>query len=403
LIFECPVPHNLTKQNYVLLPITFNGKNIFPVYSLGDGNFESEIYKFTIYDIGYGTTFNEGDLGTFKKVIDPQNIEETTSIYYCREHKVLVTNDDINVVKSGFELNGFNPDKKLEYAALTPNNVRRVSIKNATQSYSLISTKDVVITGMTDNNGLPVTKLFYTIINKGYAGYFNKPKIPNQNRGGLKMGWDFNITSGETNTWWSDTNLDAVIPLKVGSYQQSNNIGGGKAGKAGVGNNVGGGANFVFYYNLPLEMTDTLVGDFCEFNKSTQTELVISENYHKINFNETVFPTSLTPENANGYYYKPHFEIPLRSFSTYVENFNGRTGIDNLPYWAYYSKNYNKWIWRDLYDPGFIDQDGNGVDYPFSNGANYVFRDFIFKLIPEGRTNKSFTQVIYQPLSDDCQ
>ena len=152
-----------------------------------------------------------------------------------------------------------------------------------------------------------------------------------------------------------------------------------------------------------MEITDTLVGDFCEFNKLTQTEFVISENYHKINFNETVFPTSSTPENASGYYYKPHFEILLRSFSTYVENFNGQTGIDNLPYWAYYSKNYNKWIWRDLYDPGFIDQDGNGVDYPFSNGANYVFRDFIFKLIPEGRTNKSFTQVIYQPLSDDCQ
>ena len=403
ILFECPVPHNLTNQNYVLLPVTFNGKNVYPVYSLGDGNFESEIYKFAIYDIGYGTTFNEGDLGTFKKVIDPQNIEETTSIYYCREHKVLITNDDINVVKSGFELNGFNPDKKLEYSALTPNNVRRISIKNATQSYSVISNKDVVITGLTDNNGLPVTKLFNTIINKGYAGYFNKPKIPNQNRGGLKTGWDFNITSGGTNTWWTDTNLDAVLPLRVGSYQQSNGSVGGKAGKQGVGGSAGNGANFTFYYNLPLSVNDTLIGDFCEFNKLTQTEFVISENYHKINFNQTVFPTSSTPENSEGYYYKPHFEIPIRSFSTYVENFNGQTGIDNLPYWAYYSKNYNKWIWRDLYDPGFIDQDGNGVDYPFSNNANYVFRNFIFKLIPEGRTNKSFTQVIYQPLSDDCQ
>lgn len=397
LVFECPVPHNLSKLNYVLLPVTFNGKNIFPIYSLGDENFESEIYKFTIYDIGYGSTFNEGDLGTFKKVIDPKNVEETTSIYYCREHKVLVTNDDINVVKAGFELNGFNPEKKLEYASLTPNNEKRISIKNATQSYSVISDKDIVITGLTDNNGLPVTKLFHTIINKGYAGYFNKPKIPNQNKGGLKTGWGFNITSGETNTWWQDTNLNAVLPLDVGSYQQSNGLGGGKAGKQG---DNGGGVNFTFYYNKPLSKDDTLVGDFCEFNKTTQTEFVISENYHKINYNQSVFSTDIRSE---GYYYKPHYEIPVRSLSTYVENFNGSTGIDNLPYWAYYSQNYNKWIWRDLYDPGFIDQDGNGVDYPFSNNANYVFKNFIFKLIPEGSKYKNFTQIIYQPISDDCQ
>ena len=67
------------------------------------------------------------------------------------------------------------------------------------------------------------------------------------------------------------------------------------------------------------------------------------------------------------------------------------------------SHKYNKWMWRDLYEVGFIDQDGNGVDHPFTNDASYVFDNFIFKLIPEGRTNKGFTEVIYQPLSDDCQ
>jgi len=404
IVFECPVPHNLTTLNYVLLPVTFNNKNIYPIYSLGDEGYGSEIYKFTIYDIGYGTAFTENDLGTFKKVVDPLNIEETTSIYYCREHKVLVTNDDMNVVKAGYELNGFNPDKKLEYSALTPNNVRRISIKNATNSYSVISKKDIVITGITDNNGLPITKVFYTLINKGYAGYFNKPKIPNQNRGGLKMGWDFNISSGGTNNWWTDTNLDAVIPLSVGSYQQSNSEGvGGKAGKTGVGGSSNNGASFTFYYNLPLTTDTTLIGDFCEFNKFTQSEFVISENYHKINYNQSVFPTSSTPENSDGYYYKPHYEVELRVFSVYVESFNGASAIDNLPNWAYYSNKYNKWIWRDLYEVGFIDQDGNGVDHPFTNDASYVFDNFIFKLIPEGRTNKGFTEVIYQPLSDDCQ
>ena len=403
IVFECPVPHNLTKQNYVILPVSFNGRNLFPIYSLGDENYGSEIYKFTIYDIGFGTTFNENDLGNFKKVIDPKNLEETTSIYYCREHKVLVVDDDVNIVKTGFELNGFNPDKKLEYAALTPNNTRRISIKNATQSYSVIPREDIILSGLTDNNGFPITKVFYTIINKGYAGYFNKPKIPNQNKGGLKTGWEFNITSGGTNGWWSDTNLDCVIPLSVGSYQQSNNQGGGKAGKAGVGNQAAGGVNFTFYYNKPLTKNNTLVGDFCEYNKYLQLETVISQNYHKINFNQSVFPSSDTPENSSGYYYKPHYEVPLRVFSVYVESFNGVGAIDNLPNWAYYSKTYNRWIWRDLYEVGFVDQEGNGVNYPFSNGANYVFNNYIFRLIPEGKTNKGFNQVIYQPLTDECQ
>ena len=395
IIFECPVPHNLSKGNYVILPVAFNGKNLFPVYSLGDENYGSKIYKFTIYDIGFGTTFNENDSGNFKKVIDPKNLEETTSIYYCREHKVLVVNDDVNIVKTGFELNGFNSDKKLEYAALTPNNTRRISVKNATQSYSVIPREDIILSGLTDNNGFPVTKVFYTIINKGYAGYFNKPKIPNQNKGGLKMGWEFNITSGGTNGWWSDTNLDCIIPLSVDSFQKNNP--GGKVGM-GVGN-----LSFTFYRNRPLTKNDTLVGDFCEFNKYLQLETVISSNYHKINFNQSVFPTSDTPSNSPGYYYKPHYEVPLRVFSVYVENFNGVGGIDNLPNWAYYSKTYNRWIWRDLYEVGFIDQEGNGVNYPFSNGANYVFNDYIFRLIPEGKTNKGFNQVIYQPLTDECQ
>ena len=30
-------------------------------------------------------------------------------------------------------------------------------------------------------------------------------------------------------------------------------------------------------------------------------------------------------------------------------------------------------IWRDVLEPGYIEDGNNGVDYPFLNGANYIY------------------------------
>ena len=30
-------------------------------------------------------------------------------------------------------------------------------------------------------------------------------------------------------------------------------------------------------------------------------------------------------------------------------------------------------IWRDLLEPGFIENGDNGVDYPFLNGSSYIY------------------------------
>ena len=77
--------------------------------------FSSDEYIFSIYNIGYtGTTFQNKTVGTFRRVINPENIEETRSKYYVRTHKILTNIEDMVMTKVGFEKNVFSEIKKLE-------------------------------------------------------------------------------------------------------------------------------------------------------------------------------------------------------------------------------------------------------------------------------------------------
>jgi hypothetical protein len=105
--FQCIASHGLTEGEYVELSLSYKNSNIFEVYSVGNGNFGSEEYVFNIFNIGFtGSTFNNGVRGTFKRVINPANME-TKSLYYIRENKVLTNVDDLIVTKAAFEKNVF--------------------------------------------------------------------------------------------------------------------------------------------------------------------------------------------------------------------------------------------------------------------------------------------------------
>ena len=171
--FYCGTIHNLQVGQYVELSTPINNKTVFQVYSLGDGTINSEEKVFTIYDLKYpAVDIQTGIYGNLKRITEPANSAETKSIYYVRLHKIIKNSEQCNVGKVGFENNPFAIDKKLEYSALTPNQVQRVSVKNNSQSFSFTFDKDVKIGGYIDNNGKPITELFFTIINRGYMGWF---------------------------------------------------------------------------------------------------------------------------------------------------------------------------------------------------------------------------------------
>ena len=386
IAFQCICPHGLSVGEYVELSLTYkyNNTNLFQVYSLGNGQFGSDVYVFNIYNIGYtGTTFANKTTGTFKRVINPETILETRSKYYVREHKILTNVNDCVMTKNGFEKNVFIEEKKYEFSSITPNKVSRVSQKTSSNSYNITVNYDINLEGLVDNQKRPISELYLTIINKGYTGYFNYPN----NGIGLKQGWGFNLTK-TSNTWWDLTNLNSNTNIQTSNYTLSS------------------GVTKTFYYNQDLMLGDTIDGDFCEWNDYEQLERVVSPYYHKLKYNENVFQTTqTTTTNAPGFYYEPHIPMTIRVFSDYIETGDIQF-VDGVPTYAYFSNSDQQFRWRDLYAYGFRDNLDRGVNYPFLNFAHYPFKDAQFRLIPEGiNYNSDLLGVPYpvKPLIDGCE
>ena len=384
-MFQCIAPHGLTVGEYVELSISYNGKNLFQVYSLGNDLFSSDEYIFSIYNIGYtGTTFQNKTVGTFRRVTNPDNIEETKSKYYVRTHKILTNLEDMVMTKAGFEKNVFSEIKKLEYSSITPDNVTRISQLTSSNAYNATVNYDLDLYNVLDNQKRPISELFLTIINKGYSGYFNAPF----NNVGLKQGWEFNLTK-VSNSYWSTTNDKSNSNIPVSSYTRSQS-----------------GRTYTFYFNTDLKKDDLIDGDFCEWNDYEQAERVISPYYHKVKYNQRIFQTTReTDQNSPGFYYTPHNKMTLRVFSDYVETGDVKF-IDQVPSYSYFSNSDQQFRWRDLYSFGFKDNLKRGVDYPFFNTAQYPFTDIVFRLIPEGiNFNSSLLGIDYpiKPLIDGCE
>jgi hypothetical protein len=398
IYFYCGTDHNLRAGQYIKLNITINGKNIFQIYGIGDETYSSESRVFSIYNLKFSDNdVLTGTYGNFKRIVNINNSGETTSRYYVRLHKIITKPNEIVLNKLGFENNAFPIKKKLEYSALTPNQVQRVSVKDGTQNYSFTVSKDIDIENLIDNNGKPITELFITMINRGYMGWFNKPAQGLQRA--LDIGWEFNFLENTSDPWWNHTSTDNKDNITVNSYQVNNNT---------------------FYYNNFLNVDDVIKGDFCEYNDIEQQEYVLSPIYHKYSYNPDHFNVALeippgyqgteigeynytnTVLYPPGYFYKPHYSIPIRVFSDYIESAN-LEDIDGAPFYSFYSNNETKFYWRDLYSYGFIDNEGLGLDIPFINGAHYPFKLINFIHYPVRRnTSFIFTQ-INQPLIDLCE
>ena len=386
--FKCPIKHGLSVGEYVELSFSYNGDKYFQVYSLGDGTVDSDSYVFNIFNYGFiGTVFDDNTTGTFKRVLDIDNPTDTTSEYYVREMKMLSDVPDYNMVNAGFEQNIFGKVKKYESEGFTPNKVARVSLKEGSQTYTLSFNKDYDINGLLDNQKRPISELFFTVIWKGFFGWtfnFNSK---------LKQGYNFNLPlippNKTPNVWWKTT--DSRSNVNVGSVVVTKND--PKTNKP-----------FNFTHVKSLKSGDVIDGDLCEWNNYEQNERVLSKIYHKFTFNEAVFrigkPTS---PNQLGYYYQPHNSLKIRQYSDYVEDGDADT-IANIPNYAYFSTNKNSFTWRDLYTYGFKDPNGNGVDYPFTNGRHYPFGDYVFRIMPEG-TNNSINDddTLRDQIKDNCE
>lgn len=382
--FQCPVPHGLTANEFVELSFDYEGQFLFDVLSLGNQNYGSSDYVFNIQNLGYtGNTFFNGRTGTFRRVVEADNPIETRSKYYIRQHRVLKNQNDIEVTKTGFELNALQNEKKLEFSSITPNNVTRISQKTSSLNYDFTLSEDLILTGLTNNLKQEINEIFLTVVNKGYSGYFNQPF----NGTGLKQGWLFNINK-DVSAWWDDNNLLSNSNIGFLSYNKTTN------------------RTYTFYYNRVLNQGDILDGDYCEFNDYYQVERVVSPYVQKIKFNQNIFATVNQPNsNPQGYYYFPHLPMTLKYYSNYVETAPA-TQVENIPSWAYFSETDQEFRWREPYLYGEFDNLDRGVNYPYLNQAHYPFENSFFRLIPEGSNYQAVpfgVNLDIQPIIDDCE
>jgi len=405
--FRCPVKHNLSVGEFVKLSLSYNGFDTFQVTSLGTGIPGTEFYTFNITDIGFTSVYVLNAKGTFKRVINSEIPNETTSKYYVRRHKILTDINDAVLVNAGFEQNIYGQKRKYESSGLTPNRIARVSIKEGAQSYTLSFNTDIDINEMIDNQKRPVSELFFTVIYKGYFGLMFGTLTNNGTNVGLKQGYDFNLPLDESvipsrpSPWWNVNNTNSDTNFPLGFYNRLIN-----------------GFQKKFFYVKTLNKGYIIDGDYCEWNDSEQKERVISEINHKLIYNPDVFNVvSLSNgqtdlgllENPFGYYYKPHYKLTIRGFSDYIETGSAKNVV-GIPDYSYFSESQNLFTWRDLYTYGFIDNNGNGVNYPFFNYTHYPYDNYEFRIIPEGtnyiESDLSHNASIYgagQPKVDKCE
>jgi len=419
--FRSFVKHGLNEGEFVMLlglsnldEFVFpnpNGTNVYEIYSFGNGEYLSEEFVFNVIDVGYPQTLFNTQTALFKRVLDPNNLLETTSKYYVRKNKLLTNLDDLVLTYNGYQINSFKDNKKYEFSALTLDSQARISVRNTNRTYNITNANDLNISGLTDNNGKPVMEIFLTFVNKGYMGWFNYPNVvlPPSSQitpPAIKKGWFFNITNDTVNNWWENTNTLSDTDIETEWY--------------GIDTNNDFINDKFFFYNKTLKKGDILDGDVCEYNDFEQKERIVSQHYHKIKYNQNLFNVnldgSLDNNNLPGYYYQVHFPCTIRAFSPYIEigtnnsgtyfesfaNYSGYTLIDIPPY-SFYSTYNQEWRWRDIYTYGYIDVDDVGVNYPFLNKTHYPYSSVFFRLIPDNANYLGYSDVVTQPVIDECE
>lgn len=106
---------------------------------------------------------------------------------------------------------------------------------------------------------------------------------------------------------------------------------------------------------------DVFFGDIVEWNPLSQTEVVLAQAQHRFNSNNRT-----TNGYLEGYWYQPHYRIPIK---TYYDRVTESTDTTIIPDWA--SEIDGKSYWREQ-KPNSIVNDAIG----FLNGCHYVWDNF---------------------------
>lgn len=384
-----PIEHGMKSGEYIIISggtlnnsVAVSGRTFY-VDNVGNEIYNSKNYVINLLKSEFKTNYNLSGV-TFalgKRCLDLTNISGTTSLYYVHKHKTLTTEEDYILDKVGFESPIWENEKKILFEnALKENDV--LVERNRPESVLFDFKKTFILTGITNNLKYTPTEVYATMILRNGNGFFTYPP---------KVGYKFNFHnnwvdnqfSGNTSVEKSMTGLTQSFSSNTTSYS---------------------GVTFTRGTKLPLNTT--LTGAFVEYNEKELKERIISEAYHRFSHRKTLdgtvpffdheqdqssYYSGVTTDNTVGYYYQPHHRIKLRQLSPYIETSKlKREELINLPENTIFDGENKVWKWRDVYDHGFVDQEGNGTKFPFINDMHYVSTDINFYLRNErGYNNKT--------------
>ena len=355
-----PVEHGMTNGDYIILSGgTFTGNTsgrTYSITSVGNEIYGSEKYVVNILKSQIPKTKSFNTIMFGKRCLDINNISGSTSTYYVHKHKTLTNVNGYILDKVGFETPIWEDEKKLVFENFSGANDVLVE-RNRMESVLYDFKEPFKLSGLTNNLGFTPTEVYVTAIFRNGNGYFNYPP---------KVGYKFNF-----HDTWIDRQFSGTTANETG-------LSGGTFTRDSI--------TFTSGNTITGDTVAILNGAFVEYNPKEMKERIVSESFHKITNPTTIFDHSQTvgslnasSDNLEGLVYQPHYRVKLRELSPYVETAT-TNDIFNLPENTNYDADENVWRWRDLYDQGYVDQDGYGTNFPFVNGTHYVRTNINFYL-----------------------
>lgn len=381
-----PIEHGIKANEYIILSGgTLNMSSVsgrtYYVESVGDETYNSEKYVINILKNQFisGTTLGNIVLG--KRCIDRNDITGTTSEYYVHKHKTLTNVSEYIMDKVGFESPIWENERKLLFENSEGTNDFLVE-RNRMESVLFDFKKPFILSGITNNLGYTPTEVYISMILRNGNGYFNYPP---------KVGYKFNFHDTWIDNHFSGTTSNESS-LSGSTFTSNTTVD-------------------IFTGGTELNVGTILTGGFVEYNNSEMKENILSESYYKFTHRKdifdhkqdnTLFYNGCSINNMVGYYYQPHYRIKLRELSPYIESSNTKE-VYNLPENTKYFEKDGLWKWKDLYDHGYVDVDGNGTTFPFINNMHYVKTDINFYLRNEMKyTNKTDGLIKFKDKKINC-
>ena len=365
----------------VTIPVTFPSpagpQTIFKVDYLGNGLENSEDYVMNITTVGLDvTSIPANPVGTLKRVINPENMLETKSEYYCQIHKLITNPNDLTVDKTGFERGIYNKRGRVFPRKRTPDYIQKSVLTQAYDSFLWNCNYNINSDDYYDQFNRPLTEFYLTIL------------TTNRN---LIWDWNPGINSPAGYGWGWNFKKNGVVDPFVDNGTSPVNL--TQTGNQGVN-------------PLPLSGS-TFRGAFAEYNPFELKERVISEIGHSLKFNrDTMYKVGGTPGYdfvESIFKYNPHHKIPIRKFSNYI-SYND--SLFTSPQYAVYSLSEETFRWREILPVEAYEDEDNGVSYPYLNDAHYPYHNLEFKIEAVGPALiplTSGTISILTEYTDGCQ